>query len=349
MQTLQQKLQSLLALHKIAGFSVAVTDRHNTIFAAGFGVESVERPEVEASARSMYRIASVTKIVTGMTILRLCEQGKLELDRPVREYLPWLSFSRPEATAQVTLRHLISHTAGLPREYTPEGPREESALEQTLREGLPSLELATLPGDGVHLYSNWGIRLASRVAEVVTGKPYTVLARELVLDPLGMKRATFDIREAITYPVSLPHEEDGEGNLRVYHRIKENAARMAAGGLYADVEELCLLARCILNAGKNDAGEQVVAPKSIAEMCRAHAVSDPETGDAYGLTMRLHNYGGRVLCGHLGSAPPYAGSLWVDPESGFGVITELNTQRDPLRFEIAEDIFSMLWSNGCLM
>ena len=212
-----------------------------------------------------------------------------------------------------------------------------------MREGLPALELATLPHEGVHVYSNWGIRLASHVAEVVTGKPFTALARELVLDPLGMKKSTFDIREAITYPISLPHEEDENGNLYVYHRIKENAARMAAGGLYSNVEELCLLARCLLNEGKNDAGERVISPESVAEMRRAHAVSDPKTGDAYGLTMRLHNYGGRVLSGHLGSAPPYAGSLWVDPISGYGVITELNTQRDPLRFEIAEMIFAELW------
>ena len=341
----EQALKELLASRKIAGFSVAVTDRQKIIYANGFGVESVERPAVSATSRSMYRIASVTKIVTGMVLLRLCEMGKLELDRPITAYLPWLTLTRPEATAEMTLRHLLSHTAGLPREYTPEGAREESALEAMLRENLSALPLATLPHEGVHLYSNWGIHLASHIAEAVTGKPYTVLARELVLDPLGMKRSTFDIREAITYPVSLPHVEDENGALRVYHRIKENAAHMAAGGLYANVEELCLLARCLLTGGKNDKGEQVLSPDSIAEMCRPHATINGKGGDTYGLTMRRHRYGGRVLFGHLGSAPPYAGSLWVDPVSGYGVITELNTQRDDLRFEIAEMIFSELWSN----
>ena len=341
----EQTLKELLASHKIAGFSVAVTDRKKTVYAKGFGAESVERPTVSATAHSMYRIASLTKIVTGMVILRLCEMGKLDLDRPIAAYLPWLTLSRPEATAQMTLRHLLSHTAGLPREYTPEGPREESALESMLRENLPSLPLATLPNEGAHLYSNWGIHLASYIAEVVTGKPYTVLARELVLDPLGMEKTTFDIREAITYPISLPHVEDENGKLRVCHRIKENAARMAAGGLYSNTEELCLLARCLLTGGKNDKGKQILSPDSIAEMCRPHATIDGENGDTYGLTMRHHHYGSHVLFGHLGSAPPYGGSLWVDPVSGYGVITELNTQRDSLRFEIAEMIFSELWNS----
>ena len=211
MKNWDEKLQRLLEREKVAGMSVAVTDREKIIYSKGFGAESVERPEVAPNGLSMYRIASISKLVTGITLLRLVEEGKLALDRPVRDYVPWLTLTSKEALAQMTLRHLMSHTAGLPTEYTPDGPREESALEGFLRDNLPNLEFATLPSEGVHHYSNWGIHLASYMAERVTGKRFTELCREYALAPLGMDRTTYDLRVAATYPVSVPHiaGEDG--------------------------------------------------------------------------------------------------------------------------------------------
>ena len=320
---------------KVAGMSVAVTDRGKIIYEKGFGAESVERPEVAPSGHSMYRIASISKLVTGITLLRLVEEGKLALDRPVRDYVPWLTLTSKEALEQMTLRHLMSHTAGLPTEYTPDGPREESALEGFLRDNLPNLEFATLPSEGVHHYSNWGIHLASYMAERVTGKRFTELCREYALAPLGMDHTTYDLRVAATYPVSVPHEAGEDGALHVCHYIKENAARMAAGGLYSCTEDLCKLARFFLNR-RTDAGERLLSDASLDEMFRPHAHIAPDSPDAYGLTMRLHFYRGRVLRGHLGSAPPYASGLWTDPQSGYGVVILMNTQGDALRYAVPE-------------
>lgn len=339
---LEKRLEEILKKHQIAGMAVAITDRRKVLFAKGFGVDSVERMHVPAEAESLYRIASISKVVTGITVLRLAEQGVLDLDAPVKAYVPWLSFSRPEALEQMTLRHLLSHTSGLPMEYTPDGPREERALEQTLKDGLKELEFKTLPEDGVYLYSNWGIRLASYITQVRTGKLFSELARELVLTPLQMDRTTFDLQVAATYPLSLPHTENARGELEVVHRIKENAARLAAGGLYSNVLDLCKLARFLLNDGKNDLGQQILNKDSIKQMVTKHAVKDVAVGDGYGLTMHLRKYKDRFLHGHLGSAPPYATSMLVDPVSGYGVVTLMNTKRDELRCAIPEMIFDML-------
>ena len=339
-KAIDTKLLEFFNSRKFAGMSIAITDKEKIIYTGNFGVASVEMPSVPVSEYSLHRIASITKIFTGLTIMKLAEKGVLELDKPIKSYVPWLSLSNKRAEETMTLRHLLSHTSGLPVEYTPEGAREESALEASLKDGLPTLTLVSLPEEKKYLYSNWGIRLASYVAERQTGIRYSELAHKYVIDPLGMNDTTFDIRDAITRHVSLPHELDENGELYVVHHMKENAARLAAGGLYSNAADLSKLARLILNSGKNDKGEQIISEAVLSEMSRAHA-SAPD-GSHYGLTMCLYENDGVRMRGHLGSAPPYATSLFVCDELGLGVIVLMNTEYKELRTEIPQAIFSMV-------
>ena len=331
-------LEETLEKEKIAGMAVAITDREKILFADGFGVESIERPAVKVTPTSLFRIASITKVVTGMTILSLAEEGKLRLDAPVKEMLPWLTLTDQCTQENVTLGHLLSHTAGLPAEYTPEGPREESALEPSLREGLPTLEMQFPLGQG-YLYSNWGIRLASLVAEKVAGKPFTQLAYERVLQPLGMDMTTFDLHVAATYPLCLAHTEEN-GKFKVFHKIQENAARQAAGGLFSNATDLCRLARCLLNEGVGDNGLRVLQKASIDEMKTIRG--KPKDFAGYGITLFQDAYGDSTVFFHPGSAPPYATSLVIHPDSGLGIVTLMNTQRNHLRREIPNTILDML-------
>ena len=335
MKHIDEILRKIFAENKIAGMAVAITDKSKIVYSRGFGVDSVMRSDAGAMPDSLYRIASITKLITGMSIMRLKEKGVLELDRPIKEYLPWLELKDEKATNVLTLRHLLSHTAGLPAEYTPEGAREESTLEQSLKDGLPTLKLHALPGDGAYLYSNWGIRLASRVAEVCANKPFSKIAHELIIDPLNMTSTTFDLRTAATYPLSLPHIENEKGELIVYHHINENAARLAAGGLYSNTTDLCKLLRLILNDGISDSGNRIISSQSLAQMKERHSAS-------YGLTMVVRDWNDRIIYGHNGSAPPYATCVATEPECGYGVVILMNTERNELRFKIPEMIFEQL-------
>lgn len=333
MEQIRKFLQETLEREKIAGMAVAVTDREKILFAEGFGVESIERPTVPVTHASLFRIASITKVVTGMTILSLAEEGVLDLDAPVKETLPWLTLTDKNTEGKMTLSHLLSHTAGLPAEYTPEGPREESALEPSLREGLPTLEMQFPLGEGF-LYSNWGIRLASLVAEKATGKPFTQLAQERVLEPLGMAKTTFDLHIAATYSICLPHTEEN-GVFQVFHKLQENAARQAAGGLYSNAEDLCVLARCLLNDGVP------ILPKSAIDSMKTYR-GKPNGFDGYGITLFGHNGENGQVYFHPGSAPPYATSLYIHPASGLGIVTLMNTPRNALRHTIPNAILKML-------
>lgn len=341
MKNIESKLRYIFEQNHIAGMSVAITDRTRTIQCLNFGVENVEFPERRTNEYSMYRIASITKVLSGLTILCLVDRNILELDRLVRDYIPWLSFTNG-AEKQMTLRHLLSHTSGLPKEYTPDGPREESALEQSLKEGFRELQLHSLPEDKCYCYSNWGIRLASLVAEKQTGIPFSQLVKRYVLEPLGMEKTTFDIREAITYPISLPHIENELGELKVYHYMKENATRHAAGGLYSSADELCKLARFLLAGGVNEMGERIVSEQSIQEMFSPHTCATDKKDMHYGITMFIRKNDELITFGHTGSAPPYATSLFIEPKSGIGVITLMNTQKNELRYQVPDVVFEEL-------
>ena len=248
----EQRIEELRTKNHIAGMSVAITDKNKIIYTKGFGVESIERPEVSTRPDTLYAVASVTKMVTGILIMRLVEQGMLHLDIPVKEYIPWLTLNPPKATEQLTLRHLLNHTGGFPRGVgsTHTNVCDELALERVLREELSNLELISLPEDGKYQYSNLGIRIAGLIAEGVTGKRYSELAKELVLEPLGMDHSTFDLRVACTYPLSLPHVPSESGALKVRHYIRRDATHHASGGLYSNPIDLCKLARLLLNEGK---------------------------------------------------------------------------------------------------
>lgn len=314
-------LERLRIEKKIAGMSVAVTDREEVLYEQGFGVTSVEKPWDPMTPRTLSRIASCTKMTVGLCVMQLVEQGKLDLDLPVDTYIPWFTLKDAEAAGKITLRKLLSHTAGLPREYTPDGVRDENRFGEVLKRELETLELIADPDANHYLYSNFGVRIAALILQYVTGKKYSEVCQEMVLDKLGMELSTFDICKAATYEMALPHVKDEEGDPKVEHMIHINAARYAAGGLYSNAHEMTALARIKLNGGA-----PLISRESFRQMATPIVRMDTETEGYYGLTMMQRHYGDKVLFGHTGSNPPYYSCIWTEPESGYGVAFTVNTE-----------------------
>lgn len=340
--SLTARLDKLLKDNNVAGMSVAVTDKEKIVYKKGFGVESVERPQNLTTPDTIYRIASVTKLVTGMTVLSLVEDGILDLDKPVKEYLPWLTLSNPKAEEQMTLRHLLSHTSGLPRtRKITEGSRDEDTIEEALKRELPKCEMATLPEDETFQYSNIGLSLAGQVAASVTGKMYSTIAKEKIFTPLGMDKTTFDLHEALTYPFSLGHKEDENGKLWVIHYLRMNTLFRASGGLYSNVIDLSKLLRCMLNGGRSDSGEHVLNSEHI-ELMHTLKSKRQDSDDFYGLTTHMHKYKDRFLYGHNGQSTPYSTSVYIDKKTGYGIVTLMNTDRANLRTDIPDMILDMI-------
>ncbi len=340
MENIKRCIDQIYDDNNIAGMSIAVTDRHGVILAENFGVLNAEIEGYKTLEGSLYRIASVSKIISGLTIMKLIDERVLCLDTPIKEYIPNLKMQLQETENKVTLRHLLSHTSGLPAEYEPDGFRDESSLKRAMEEDLPQIKLINSLDKKKYCYSNWGIRLASYVAQEVTGELFSKLAMELILKPLGMNMTMYDPLVALTYPFSLPHKYDN-GCYSVVHRINENAARYAAGGLFSNTEDMSKLARFIMNNGKNDDGEQVLSEKTLRKMIAAQ-VECSEDYYAYGLTMMLFERYGINAIGHLGSHSPYASSLMIDKNSGYAVVTLMNTYSKNVRVDLPFDVLKEL-------
>ena len=341
-KVLSQKLAALRAERNIAGMTVAVTDSKGVVYMEAFGVDNMDRPHVPAEPDSVFRIASVTKMFTGSLIMKLQEQGKIDINAPVKTYLPWLKLRKNAATEQMTVRHLLTHTGGFFGDgawTSKEGTRDESGIEQSLKTLLPWIELKALPEENVHIYSNIGFALLGQIAASVTGMSYSQAVEENILKPLGMNCSTYDFYIAATYPYSQAHRRGDNGELIPVHDLRRGSLYTASGGLYSNAEDLCKFARMFLNRGTNDNGERVLSEESIAQMQGKHAPRD--NGDFYGYAKVVHPLGDRAIYGHGGSNLPYNTGVYYDYKTGLGVVVLMNTEAADLRAGIPEMIFEM--------
>ena len=334
---LAEQIEKLRQQYGVAGFAVAVTDRKTLLFSQGFGTESVERPFLQVTDQTRFKIASISKMITGIVCMRLAEQGLLTLDDPIITYIPWLRLSRPGAAEAVTLRQLLCHGAGLSSEIRKDGPRDERYLEEMLQNLLPELEMFSMPGENIFLYSNYGFVLASYAAQRVTGKTYSALAKELVLDPLGMNCTHYHFNEIATYPWALPHRENDRG-LYVEHTVTSVESRFGSGEVFSTPSDLCKLIRMLMNGGVADNGQRIMQEESVLEMLKPQILRDD--GDHHGLAVHIRNFEGATLYGHTGWLPPYRASLFFEPGKNVGIAVALNTDKPDIRDDIIRAVLA---------
>jgi CubicO group peptidase (beta-lactamase class C family) len=133
----------------VPAVALAVVSEQESLYAKGFGLTSVEEGGAPVTSRTLFRIGSVTKSLVATAIMRLVENGQLDLDQPLKTYVEWLRFIEPHAEAKITLRMLLSHTSGLPKDsYI--GSRDADGLERYVREQIPRYLFVAPPG---RLYS----------------------------------------------------------------------------------------------------------------------------------------------------------------------------------------------------
>lgn len=335
-------LERLRQEHKIAGMAVAVTDREKVIYTEGFGFDSAIRPDVRAYPDGMYKIASVTKTVVAIMVMRLAEQGILDLDKPIINYIPSLTLSNPESTQKMTLWHLLTHTSGMPGDaYMEEGSRDEATIDEVVKAKVSTFENLSPCGERF-MYSTWGYNLIGTVASAVTGKPISELLDEYVLTPLDMQTTTFDYHIASTYPLSLPHEKVKEGGFRVIHHQRVNTAYSAGGGLYSNVSDMCSMLRLFINKGHTASGEQLLTEESLSKMIAKYHRRPNRPQCFYGAAIMQEEYDGGWICGHTGNYDPYNCSVFADTEKGYGIAFLANTDISDVRYEIPKLILNML-------
>lgn len=281
---------------------------------------STDNPKKRISPEKIYRVASLTKMVTAMTVLVLCERGALDLDAPAAEILPGAKDLK--ALYGVSLRHLLSHTSGL--QDTPlfdQTLADGGSYETVLQSGTVS---ASKPGERFQ-YCNLAFGLLGSMIEAVTGLDIDTAIRQIVLKPLGMQGSLFgfSLNPDTIVPITrvLPYHRGQEtvitplGMKRITGPDPELHFGYTAGSLYTDAVSLSMLLNCIANGGK-----PILTPAMAKEMKTQAAVygsSSPTL--SYGLGLLIvqdPRISSSRLIGHQGFAYGCANAAFYEEDTG---------------------------------
>ena len=323
---------------KIPGVSLAIVEGEEIVHLRGFGRS---RPGGEPpSPLTPFPIASLTKSLTALAVMQLVEAGKIELDAPVQRYLPWFRVADPQASAQITVRHLLHQTSGLPTSagelVAVHFDSSPGAAERQAR-ALSTLVL-TRPVGSAHEYSNSNYNLLGLIIEAASGESYADYVQRHILTPLGMSH---------TYTWQAVAKENG---LAVGHRywfavpfaapnMPLSQAGLAGGGLISCAEDLARYMIALLNGGRYG-DVQILSAAGIEELHRGEADIGPEALPAelrlmrpwlkdlslgqYGMGWYVDEIGGEKLVSHGGTLPDFASHMALLPEQGKGMVLLFN-------------------------
>ena len=295
------------------GLALAVVSRDAPPVLRAHGVRDT-RGKDPVRADTIFRIASVTKVLSGIALLQLRDAGALGLDDPVARWLP-----ESGLPATMTLRHLFTHTSGLPRNVPAGAVTEQALVAAVARAGR-----LFAPGSRT-AYSNLGMALAGPIVRRAGGVPYRDWMRDHVLGPLGMSGAGWE-------RASLPTDRVATGNLVVHDgshtRFEPSLSewRMGAaesfGGLYASLDDMVRFARFELGGATSSP-----SPLSAASLRESQtpALEIPGERVRYGVCWRIE--GSRLV--HGGATDEYACAVVLDPARRAGVVVLSTAPLEP--------------------
>ncbi len=312
----------------IPGTVVGVSHDDKELIAA-FGTTSVEHP-LPVTEDTLFQIGSITKTYLATAIMRLVEMGKLELDVPIRAYLPELKLMDETVAARVTMRHLLTHTGGWVGDYFNDFGIGEDALTKMVAK-MADLQQLTPLGE-IWSYNNSGFYLAGRVIEVITGVNFETAMKELVLDPLGLKMSFFFAHDVITHRFAVGHEVVDK-QPKVARPWAIGRAGHPAGGIICTVKDLFHYARFHMGDGTTSDGTRLLSPESLGLM---QTPLFPSTGiSMIGLSWGITTVDGTKMIGHGGGTNGQVTLLRIVPSRKFSVAVFTNSDEgDTLCFEI---------------
>ena len=327
---LDEFIQKAMDDYKCPGLALAIVQDGKVILSKGYGYRDLER-KAPVTTKTLFAIGSITKSFNVASLGTLVDQGKLDLDKPVRDYLPFFHMNDETATAHMTPRDLVTHRSGLPRHdlmwYNSESTRQQ--VVDRLRFLEPNKDFRSL-----WQYNNLMFMTAGVLGATASGMPWEQLVRTSILQPLGMTSSNLSVNESQkASDFALPYDnarKDGKDNLKqIPFRVIDLAA--PAGSINSNVEDMTQYLQMYLNQGKHG-GTQVVSESNIGQMTSPQMViSAPlrfkEVGySSYGMGLFIDSYRGHVQVSHGGNIDGFSALFGFLPQDnlGFVILTNLN-------------------------
>jgi CubicO group peptidase (beta-lactamase class C family) len=320
---LESRVRQLADELEIPGVAVGIFHEGAERYAYN-GVTSIENP-LPVDDDTLFQFGSTGKTYTSVCLLRLVEDGNVDLDAPVRRYVPELKLRDRDVAERVTVLQLLNHTAGWDGDFFEDTGEGDDALARYV-ERMVSLKQLTPPGS-IASYNNASLSLAGRIIEKITGVVYERAVKDLVLDPVGMTMTMFFTNDIMSRRFVVGHRRETDGTIRVLRPWAMHRSGNAMGGLSATAPDQIRWARFHIDRGRTVDGEQVVASELIERMQQATAeMPGSALGDAVGISWLLSEAGGEKVVAHGGSTTgQYAGFAMV-PARRFAVVSLTNAE-----------------------
>ena len=335
-------LEAKLAYEDIPGISAGIVYDQKLIWSQGFGYADIEKRK-PALPTTIYSICSISKLFTSIAVMQLRDAGKLHLDDPVQGHLSWFQIkdAYPEAPP-VTLRGILTHSSGLPREadfpyWT--GPEYRFPTREQIMKRLAGQE-KLYPAFTYFQYSNLGLALAGEVVSATSGSPYAEYVQGHILDPLGLKNTTPEIpahkrggQLATGYSRKM---RDGSRKEINWYQVQGMAP---AAGFASTVEDLARFASWQLRLLEKG-GTEVLAANTLKEMQRVHWL-DSNWQTTRGLGFSISRRDDQTFVGHGGSCPGYKTNLSMLNKDKIAVIV-MSNGHDVNVSGLGNEIFSVV-------
>jgi len=319
LENLQIYTDELIKTHNIPAASIAVWKDGNLDKAAA-GILNMDTG-VEANPDSIFQIGSITKVFTTCLIMKLVEDGRVELDKPVKHYLRSFQVANRDATETITVQQLLNHSNGIAGDYFPDDTHEDGPHIARYVDRCSQLPLVHPVGDGFS-YSNSAFAVAGRLAEVMLGMTWFDAMEELIYQPLGLANAICRPSEVIRFRAALGHLPGAENSevLRTTSGSYLSLGLSPAGATTTmTASDLVTFGRAHLEGGLNARGERWLSEESVALM-QSPTVNVPMTSymtvSSMGLGWMLgtHKPSSLSYVGHSGATSGQCSMLQIFPE-----------------------------------
>lgn len=322
-------IEEMLAAWDVPGAAVGIVHRGDVLLAEGFGTRSVDE-DLPVSRDTVFAIGSSTKAFTTASVALMVDEGRLQWDTTVLDYLPWFRLKNQEAMHKATLRDLALHRTGLGRHdlawYGQELPREEHIR------NMAHLDFA-LEFRQQYLYNNYGYTTLGYLAGHAAGSDWETLVQTRLLDPLGMYRTSFTVQDLVddnnaARPYAL---RQGEVVSMAY---RELSTMGPAGSINSSVEDMLAWVSLFLQRGETT-DQQILSPLSVHQLTQPQ-MALPTAGypeirfSNYALGWMIDDYRGDLMVHHGGNIDGFSALVSMLPYENLGVVVLTNLNNSPL-------------------
>ncbi len=319
---LSETMDQLMKDYHVAGMAAAVVRNGEVTDLEGRGLRNVAE-QLPMTEKTVMPIGSITKSFTTLALGMLVEERKLDWDRPVKEYIPSLKLSDPEAEMHATVRDILCHRTGVPR-YDLQVAYDAVDDPEKMITSLQYLD-STAPFRTKLQYSNQMVSLAGYLVDLLSGMSYKEFLKKRIFEPLGMSRTDFEVDSLGQY------EDHAAGYVFANDQYIEPpylhlGAFVPAGGIVSSAEDMAKYVNFQLGHGP-----ELVKPETLKEMHTHQVIGSPyfwtfpEVQSAeYGLTWFTDIYRGVPMISHGGNTNGYSAQLVFLPDQDFGMVVLSN-------------------------